>query len=84
MPTRVMQTGRTGWYFRVRQAGQLSAGNAVTLVDRPHPGLSIATLNDMLYGRRPATAAAADCPALAGGWRRQLRARLGVDRAEPS
>ncbi len=78
------ETGRTGWYFRVRPTGELAAGDAVRLVDRPHAGLTVAALNDMLYGRRPATAAACDCPALAGGWRRQLRTRLGATSADPS
>ncbi|MDB5295888.1 MAG: hypothetical protein JWO31_1871 [Phycisphaerales bacterium] len=72
LPARVMATGRTGWYFRVREPGRLAAGDAVVLADRPFPGLTIAALNDMMYGRAPATAAAAGCPALSNGWRSHL------------
>jgi MOSC domain-containing protein YiiM len=77
VPQLVLATGFTGWYFRVRSTGTMAAGAAVRLVDRPFGSLTIAVLNDMLYGRRPATAAAADCPALAAGWRAQLRRRVG-------
>ena len=77
VPQLVIATGFTGWYFRVRSTGQVAAGAAVRRVDRPYPELTVASLNDMLYGRRQATAAACDCPALATGWRARLRQQLG-------
>ncbi len=77
LPQLVMATGHTGWYFRVRSTGTLAVGAAVRLLDRPHAGLTVAALNDMFYGRRPVTPDACDCPALAPGWRTQLRRRLG-------
>jgi len=73
LPLRVIETGRTGWYFRVLSPGDILPGSAMKLLDRPHPTLSIAALNDMLYGRRPVTTHACDCPALAARWREHLR-----------
>jgi MOSC domain-containing protein YiiM len=77
VPQRVIDTGFTGWYFRVRSTGQMAAGDVVRLVDRPYGDLTVATLNDMRYGRRPVTRAACDCEALAAGWRASFRRRLG-------
>jgi len=34
---RTIQTGRTGWYFRVLDEGAVRAGDAVTLLERPRP-----------------------------------------------
>lgn len=31
------KTGRTGWYFRVLEEGELQAGDTLTLIDRPCP-----------------------------------------------
>ena len=80
VPALVTATGHTGWYFRVRSTGTIAAGDAVRLLDRPHAALTVATLNDMMYGRRPVTADAVDCPALAAGWRRHLGRQLAGDR----
>lgn len=73
MPAHVMATGRTGWYFRVRQTGELTAGLAVTLLDRPFDRLTVAALNDMMYGRREVSDEAIECEALSAGWREYLR-----------
>ena len=72
VPQLVIATGHTGWYFRVRTPGTIRPGDAVRLLDRPYPSLTVAVLNDMMYGRRPVTPDAPDCPALSPGWRRQL------------
>jgi MOSC domain-containing protein YiiM len=77
MPARVMASGRTGWYFRVRHVGHLAAALPVRLLDRPHQRLTIVALNDMMYGRRDATAEAAECAALSADWRDYLRHKLG-------
>ncbi|WP_436664141.1 MOSC domain-containing protein [Alicyclobacillus acidoterrestris] len=70
---RVRQTGRTGWYVRVRAPGVIAAGDALELVDRPHPDLSLSLLNDLLFGRVQKTKAVLDalqsCRALANAWR---------------
>ena len=33
----VRRTGRTGWYLRVLEQGELQAGDPIELVSRPHP-----------------------------------------------
>ncbi len=49
---RVAQTGRTGWYIRVYEPGQIQAGQEISLLERPHPDWSIADANDVLFGKR--------------------------------
>lgn len=72
LPLIVMETGQTGWYFRVRKTGTIEAGLSMELLDRPFPNLTITALNDMMYGRSEATREAAECPALFTGWRNHL------------
>lgn len=38
----VAQEGITGWYYRVREAGTIAAGDTFELVERPNPELSVA------------------------------------------
>ena len=40
--TRVFETGRGGWYCRVLREGHLAAGQELRLLDRPHPGWTVA------------------------------------------
>ncbi len=47
----VTQTGRTGWFFRVITEGELEAGQALELIDRPHPSWPISRINDVMFGR---------------------------------
>ena len=47
----VAQTGRTGWYVRVIQAGSITADQPLELTDRPNPTWSVARLNDIMFGR---------------------------------
>jgi MOSC domain-containing protein YiiM len=78
LAVQMQDTGRTGWYFRVRQAGHLRAGDIFVLQDRPFPEWSIAAANAVMHGpAEPATLAAlATCPGLAAGWQRTLMARV--------
>ena len=78
---RVIENGFTGWYMRVLEAGTVAAGSPVALVDRPHPALTIAVVNRVLYHRpldRPAAAALAACAELAPNLRRQIAGKLGA------
>ena len=73
----MLQSGRTGWYFRVLQRGVVSAGEALALSDRPCGEWSIARVNDVSYatGRHKDAAARralADCAPLALTWRTWL------------
>ncbi len=47
----VTTTGRTGWYVRVLQVGQIKLGDECQLLNRPHPDWSIARANDIMFGR---------------------------------
>jgi MOSC domain-containing protein YiiM len=49
MAARVQNSGRTGWYYRVLQAGEFSAGDQMVISARPLPEWSIARVNRLLY-----------------------------------
>lgn len=51
MTKEVAQTGRTGWYLRVIAAGEITTGQTLELIDRPHPNWSVARANDVMFGR---------------------------------
>lgn len=75
MPKLVVGTGRTGWYLRVLEAGDVECGDALTLVDRPFPLWTIDAVNAAAYSRGgkadvEVARALADCPALSESWRR--------------
>ncbi|MBA4046955.1 MAG: MOSC domain-containing protein [Sphingomonas sp.] len=40
MPKALVRSGRSGWYYRVVQEGEMQAGDSVTLIERPHPALA--------------------------------------------
>jgi MOSC domain-containing protein YiiM len=59
--------GRTGFYLRVLQPGQVAAGDALVLVDRPHPDVTVALVNRVLHLDRADAAGrarVAACPEL--------------------
>ena len=72
--------GRVGWYFRVRQEGQVESGQELTLLERPYPQWTIARVYALRRGSSDPSAmqALADCPALSPGWRESLRKRLSA------
>lgn len=79
MAVLVQRTGRTGWYYRVLEAGIVEAGTALTVVDRPQPDWPLARLLHLLYRdtrNRDALAQAVDVAELADGWRALFRRRL--------
>ncbi|PPT53507.1 MOSC domain-containing protein [Xanthomonas arboricola] len=51
MARRVQDTGRTGWYYRVLQPGDVAAGDTLTLQQRPHPQWTLSRLQQLLYAR---------------------------------
>lgn len=76
---RVIATGRTGWYFRVRAEGWVEAGQPLTLADRPHPAWPVSRANDVMHHRKADRAAAAELaavPPLAASWRDALLRRV--------
>jgi MOSC domain-containing protein YiiM len=79
LPGRVVENGRSGWYFRVLHEGIVEAGMPLVLRDRPHPQWTVARANDVLYRGTDdprATLALAGCPLLSHGWRDYLRSRV--------
>jgi MOSC domain-containing protein YiiM len=48
----LQNTGRTGWYFRVLTEGNVEAGQAFTLVDRPYPEWTIQKCNQVIHAKK--------------------------------
>jgi MOSC domain-containing protein YiiM len=76
LTAQAVANGHTGWYFRVRREGTLSVGDALALVDRPHPEWTVATANLVMHHRVGDTGALMDVAALSESWKRTLRSRL--------
>jgi MOSC domain-containing protein YiiM len=79
MPKLVLQSGRTGWYLRVLESGDVECGETLTLVDRPFARWTIDAVNAVAYSRGgtvnvDAARELASCPALAESWRGGFRA----------
>lgn len=69
---RATATGRLGWYARVLDAGVVTAGDRLRLIERPLPAWSIAALNGLLAdpgARAAASAELAACRSLSKLWR---------------
>ena len=78
MARRVQQSGRTGWYYRVLQAGTLQAGERFTLIERPWPQWSLARVIAVLYHQPFDAAVLRDLATLplTPSWRRLVEGRL--------
>ena len=75
---RVQHTGRTGWYLRVLQEGEIEAGMDVRLTERPHPQWTIARCNEVMHVLKKDRGLAADLaaiPQLAESWQKTLQKR---------
>lgn len=78
MARQMQASGRTGWYYRVLQTGEIAAGEVMTLLERPWPRWTLQRIATLLYTR---TLDADElCAALAlplvPSWRRLVEARL--------
>lgn len=70
----IVKTARCGLYFRVIREGEAKAGDVMTLLERPHPDISIERLFRLLIGggyksERSAVRDLAAMPVLAEAWR---------------
>ncbi len=77
----VQKAGRTGWYHRVLQEGEIEAGMQVTLLERPHPQWTIARCNEVMHELkrdREQAAELASLPELADSWRNVLEKRAAT------
>ena len=72
LPPQFQRTGRTGWYYRVLEPGEVRNGDAVRVVERSLPDWPLARVIAARFDPRldPADAAAlADLAALSESWR---------------
>lgn len=75
----IHETRIPGWYLRVLREGTLAVGDAIELVDRPNPDVTLARLLAILAAHRPAAAdleCLLTCEGLGADWRRRIRERL--------
>ena len=84
MARRVQASGRTGWYLRVLGTGSVSAGDAVLLAHRPHPGWPLARIAALIDQRVCEPSALRELLALPlpPSWRRLFERRLTQGLAE--
>lgn len=83
----VVKSRRTGWYYRVLEAGAVRAGDSIALVERPYPDWPLTSLFGLLIGgeakdRRADLRALRDVAVLAQTWkvrRAKLAQQYGVD-----
>lgn len=83
LPAQVVESGKTGWYFRVHTEGVhtkriVAAGMELTLVERPCPEWPIQRANAVMYRNEGGEAAAAQLAAiqpLSEAWRTALAPR---------
>ena len=83
----VIRNGRSGWYFRVLEEGNIAPHMPITLIDRPNPEWSIARANHILHHQRTdlvATLELAAVPKLADSWVEELLERAERLRAVSS
>lgn len=71
LETRASQLGLTGWYFSVRQPGNVSPGDAVALLERPNPSWSVMRTWKLFRDPSDITSLRemANLPGLSDGWR---------------
>lgn len=84
MARRLQDTLMTGWYCRVLTPGELSAGDAIILRERPYPQWTIARLMAVLYEpvMERATLESVLELALVANWRTLVEKRLQTGRVE--
>ena len=79
MVKRFLASGRTGFYLAVLREGEVGAGDAIELVARDEPGVSIAEITRLYVGKDPddeALRRAIRVPALPASWRAHFLERL--------
>jgi len=84
MAARVQASLRAGWYLRVLEPGWVEAGDACTLVERPHPEHPIARLLALIRDRetRPDRIEPVLALPLPPSWRRLFALRLQTGQTE--
>ncbi len=75
----VQETGRTGWYFRVLEEGNVEGGAPLELLERPCPEWTVEKANHIMHGRlldRVAIMQLSQCQQLSQSWQKTLSLRL--------
>lgn len=49
MTQRAQDSGRTGWYYRVLEQGEVEAGDTIAIIDRPQPEWTVRRVQHYLY-----------------------------------
>jgi MOSC domain-containing protein YiiM len=79
LPKQVIQNGKSGWYLRVLEPGNLVAGTDCALTCRPHPKWTVARASRLLY-HEPHNLAGfeelSNLPELSRAWREELLERI--------
>lgn len=79
LPKAMISTGRAGWYYRVLEPGDTSAGDRVRLEHRPNPDFSFARLVELISLSKATPEELErlqDMPGLSRGWQRRARTAL--------
>lgn len=74
-----LRSGRTGFYFRVIRAGEITAGDAMTFLARESHGIAVADIVRLYAHDRfdeDAMRRALSSPSLPDGWREWFQERL--------
>lgn len=83
----IVDSGLTGWYYRVLEEGEAAPDAAFTQLERPPGALPLATLWTVWHRHRPdldQLAACADAPGLTPAWVHKIRQRLDWLAANPT
>lgn len=86
LPARVQETGWSGFYCRVLQTGDLTAGDTLTVVERPYPDWNILRANRTIYADVPDAdelSGLRAIPVLSSEWRRITGRMLRKLHGEP-
>ncbi len=82
----IVETGLTGWYYRVLETGEAAPGDSIELVERPAGAVTLDALWTTWHRHRPDAerlAAIAHAPGLTAAWTRRIDERLTWLRANP-
>ncbi|SDQ71479.1 MOSC domain-containing protein [Pseudovibrio sp. Tun.PSC04-5.I4] len=79
MAARFQKTGRTGWYYRVLETGQVQIGDTMSVIDRPHEEWMLAKLIKARFNPKLEGAVAeqlSEIPALSQNWRASFAKKM--------
>lgn len=85
MAFRVQQTGRTGWYYRILEPGEILPGSKIVLEERPQPDWPLSKIIGLLYRKTldfDQLAAVSEIKELAEGWRKLAAKRVKLRQVE--